>query len=92
LIRDDGRGGRNQELVVSAAAALADFPVEAVAASLATDGVDGASDAAGGMIRGNASSALRVRRTESNDRLRFRCSPSKQGANSTCIPVSNYYN
>jgi len=35
--------------VVSAAAALADFPVEAVVASLATDGVDGASDAAGGV-------------------------------------------
>jgi hydroxypyruvate reductase len=48
-VRGDGRGGRNQELVVSAAAALADFPVEAVAASLATDGVDGASDAAGGV-------------------------------------------
>ena len=48
-VRGDGRGGRNQELVVSAAAALADFPVEAVVASLATDGVDGASDAAGGV-------------------------------------------
>jgi hydroxypyruvate reductase len=48
-VRGDGRGGRNQELVVSAAAALADFPVEAIVASLATDGIDGASDAAGGV-------------------------------------------
>ena len=45
----DGRGGRNQELVVSAALSLAGFPGPAVVASLATDGVDGRSDAAGGV-------------------------------------------
>jgi hydroxypyruvate reductase len=44
-----GRGGRNQELVLAAAEPLAEFPVPAVVASLATDGVDGNSDAAGGV-------------------------------------------
>jgi glycerate 2-kinase len=44
-----GRGGRNQELVVAAAESLAAFPGPAVVASLATDGIDGNSDAAGGV-------------------------------------------
>ena len=48
-VRGDGQGGRNQELAVAAALALDAFPVPAVVASLATDGVDGASDAAGGL-------------------------------------------
>jgi hydroxypyruvate reductase len=48
-VRGDGQGGRNQELAVAAALALDAFPVPAVVASLATDGVDGASDAAGGI-------------------------------------------
>ena len=34
---------------MAAAGALSSFPVEAVVASLATDGIDGASDAAGGV-------------------------------------------
>lgn len=49
-VRGQGQGGRNQELAVAAAPALAAFPVPAVLASLATDGVDGASDAAGGIV------------------------------------------
>jgi hydroxypyruvate reductase len=44
-----GRGGRNQELVVAAAESLAAFRGPAVVASLATDGIDGNSDAAGGV-------------------------------------------
>jgi glycerate-2-kinase len=48
-VRGDGQGGRNQELAVAAAFSLAGFPVPAVVASLATDGIDGASDAAGGI-------------------------------------------
>jgi glycerate 2-kinase len=48
-VRGEGRGGRNQEIAVVAAAALSSFPVEAVVATLATDGIDGASDAAGGV-------------------------------------------
>jgi hydroxypyruvate reductase len=48
-VRGPGRGGRNQELVVAAVDALAEFPVPVLVASLATDGRDGASDAAGGV-------------------------------------------
>jgi len=48
-VRGDGQGGRNQELAVAAAVSLDGFPVPAVVASLATDGIDGASDAAGGI-------------------------------------------
>jgi len=46
-VRGEGQGGRNQELAVAAAQALSGFPAPAVVASLATDGIDGASDAAG---------------------------------------------
>lgn len=49
-VRGPGQGGRNQELAVAAAGALAGFPLPAVVATLATDGVDGASDAAGGVV------------------------------------------
>jgi hydroxypyruvate reductase len=49
-VRGQGQGGRNQELAVAAAQALEGFPVPAVVASLATDGVDGASDGAGGIV------------------------------------------
>ena len=49
-VRGPGQGGRNQELAVAAAGALAGFPVPAVVATLATDGVDGTSDAAGGVV------------------------------------------
>ena len=49
-VRGRGQGGRNQELAVAAAQALEGFPAPAVAAFLATDGVDGASDGAGGIV------------------------------------------
>ncbi len=49
-VRGDGQGGRNQELAVAASQALDGFPVPAVVARLATDGIDGASDAAGGVV------------------------------------------
>ena len=49
VVAEGGRGGRNQELVLAAAEPLAAFPVPAIIASLATDGVDGNSDAAGGV-------------------------------------------
>jgi glycerate 2-kinase len=45
-----GQGGRNQELAVAAAEALAGFPVPAAVASFGTDGIDGMSDAAGGIV------------------------------------------
>jgi hydroxypyruvate reductase len=49
-VEGQGRGGRNQELVTAAAEPLADFRAPAVVASLATDGIDGHSDAAGGVV------------------------------------------
>jgi glycerate 2-kinase len=49
-VRGPGRGGRNQELVVAAAEPLAAFRAPAVVASLATDGIDGMSEAAGGVV------------------------------------------
>ena len=58
-VRGGGRGGRNQEIAVAAVEALARCPGDAVLASLATDGVDGASDAAGGVA--DARSAERAR-------------------------------
>ena len=49
-VRGQGQGGRNQEMAVAAAVALEGFPAPAVVACLATDGIDGASDAAGGIV------------------------------------------
>jgi hydroxypyruvate reductase len=50
-LRGDGRGGRNQELALAAALALARVPEgeRIVIASLATDGSDGPTDSAGGL-------------------------------------------
>jgi glycerate 2-kinase len=49
-VRGEGEGGRNQELALAAVEPLSAFPVPAVLASLATDGADGRSDAAGGVV------------------------------------------
>jgi glycerate 2-kinase len=57
-VRGDGLGGRNQELALSAALALEGVPNVALMA-LATDGVDGPTDAAGALISGETGSALR---------------------------------
>jgi hydroxypyruvate reductase len=53
-VRGEGRGGRNQEIAVAAVEPLARCPADAVLASLASDGVDGASDAAGGVVDGHS--------------------------------------
>ncbi len=50
-VRGAGRGGRNQEAALSAALILAGTPGVAVA-TLATDGVDGPTDAAGALVTG----------------------------------------
>ncbi len=47
-----GRGGRNQEVVLSAARTLAALPMAAALLSGGTDGVDGPTDAAGAMADG----------------------------------------
>jgi len=51
-LRGRGKGGRNQEMALAAAIALAHAPEAApiVIVALATDGTDGPTDAAGGMV------------------------------------------
>lgn len=51
-IRGQGRGGRNQELALSAALKLAGLK-DAMVVSFATDGVDGPTDAAGAIAHGD---------------------------------------
>ncbi len=53
-LRGEGRGGRNQELALAAALTLARIPEgeRIVLASLATDGSDGPTDSAGGLVDG----------------------------------------
>ncbi len=51
-VRGEGRGGRNQELALAAAPALMGHP-HALLVSLATDGRDGPTDAAGAVVDGN---------------------------------------
>jgi glycerate 2-kinase len=50
-VQGDGRGGRNTELALAAVNELADFP-DVMLISLATDGEDGATDAAGAVVTG----------------------------------------
>jgi len=47
-----GRGGRNQELALASAPSLAAIDEPAVLLSVGTDGVDGPTDAAGGLVDG----------------------------------------
>ncbi len=49
-VTGSGRGGRNQELALSAASVLATLRGPIVLASLGTDGVDGPTDAAGALV------------------------------------------
>jgi glycerate 2-kinase len=62
-LRGRGRGGRNQELALAAAAGLEGMQGIAVMA-LATDGVDGPTDAAGAVITGKTARILRRRGIE----------------------------
>lgn len=50
-LHGEGQGGRNQEVALAAAIALAGWP-NRVVVSLATDGEDGPTDAAGAMVTG----------------------------------------
>lgn len=50
-VRGDGIGGRNQELALAAALGIEGMP-HALIASLATDGSDGPTEAAGGLVDG----------------------------------------
>ena len=50
-VRGNGIGGRNTELALASVSALADIP-DVVLVSLATDGEDGSTDAAGAVVTG----------------------------------------
>jgi glycerate 2-kinase len=52
VVRGRGRGGRNQEAALAAAMVISGLPGVAVA-TLATDGVDGPTDAAGAVVTGD---------------------------------------
>ncbi len=58
-VRGDGQGGRNQELALAAALALAGLE-GVVVVSLATDGVDGPTDAAGAVVDGRTVARART--------------------------------
>jgi glycerate 2-kinase len=57
-VRDGGRGGRNQELALAAAIRLEGKP-GATLMALATDGVDGPTDAAGAIVTGETAHRAR---------------------------------
>ena len=59
-LKGHGRGGRNQELALSAAAGLAGTR-DTVLFSLGSDGTDGPTDAAGGIVDGGTLAALAER-------------------------------
>jgi glycerate-2-kinase len=63
-----GRGGRNQELALAAAAVIAGVAGVAVGA-VGTDGIDGASPAAGAIVDGSTAAKLRARGLEANRAL-----------------------
>jgi hydroxypyruvate reductase len=66
-VRGNGRGGRNQELACAAALALAGTPNVALL-SVGTDGTDGPTDAAGGLVDGETFQRTDLRRAlEEND-------------------------
>lgn len=67
-VRGDGKGGRNQELALSAALGISGLP-GVIVASLGTDGRDGPTDAAGGMVDGGTLDKLRAREIDPWDVL-----------------------
>ncbi len=58
-VRGAGRGGRNQEQALAAALALEGVP-DVTLMALATDGSDGPTDAAGGIVDGATAAAIRA--------------------------------
>jgi hydroxypyruvate reductase len=67
-LRGDGKGGRNQELALAAALALVDWDGILVA-SLATDGTDGPTDAAGAFADGGTVARAAQRGLDAEDYL-----------------------
>lgn len=67
--KSPGKGGRNQELALAAAAAIEGVEGAAVM-SLATDGVDGPTDAAGGVVDGESGARVRAAGVDPREALR----------------------
>lgn len=65
----NGLGGRNQELALAAAEGLDGLP-NALIFSLGSDGTDGPTDAAGGLVDGSSAAALRARGISLHEALR----------------------
>lgn len=68
-VRGAGRGGRNQEVALAAALALDGWENVAVAA-LATDGLDGPTDAAGAIVTGRTAARARAMGLDPAEHLR----------------------
>jgi glycerate-2-kinase len=67
-VKGTGRGGRNQELVLSAAIGI-DGTKDVAVGSVATDGIDGPTDAAGAIADGNTVSRARTKGLSAEDYL-----------------------
>ena len=74
----DGLGGRNQELVLSAARGM-DGLTGALLFSVGSDGTDGPTDAAGGWVDGNTAAALREKGIDIERFYPKRCLPRAAG-------------
>ena len=73
LPRDHGRGGRNQQTVLAALAVWSgDWPAGLAVASIGTDGEDGPTDAAGGVVDADVAAAVAERRLDVDTAVR-RC-------------------
>lgn len=64
-VKGAGRGGRNQELALAAAASLSRLGRPVVLASVGTDGIDGPTDAAGAIVDGLTLQRARARGLDS---------------------------
>lgn len=69
IVTGNGKGGRNQELALSAAAGIAGLPDTALF-SIGSDGTDGPTDAAGGFVDGNTYARLKDVGIDIHDALR----------------------
>ena len=67
-VKGTGKGGRNQELVLSAARGIRNYQ-GVVIASVGTDGTDGPTDAAGGIVDGRTAKALEEAGIDIDDAL-----------------------
>jgi hydroxypyruvate reductase len=63
-----GKGGRNQEFALALAESLSGMVAPAVVASIGTDGVDGPTDAAGGIVDVSTLARARAHKLESPQR------------------------